>query len=175
MAQAAAAGTGVGGSLLSAFGNIQQGNQQYAAAKYQAAQLESNAKQAEAAGQRDMQDQLRQSALLQSRALAVAGASGAGATDPTVLKIISGIAGEGQLAAETALFNANEQARGMRNQGAATMFEGKQVRAASRIKALSTVLSGAGNAAMAGSKFNNGGWFGMGNAGGFGGVTPIGE
>ena len=106
---------------------------------------------------------------MQSRALAVAGASGAGATDPTVLRLISGIAGEGALAAQTAMFNANEQARGMRNQANSTKFEGKQAKSASKMKAISTVLSGAGSAAMAGSRFNNGGWFGMGNAAGYGG------
>ena len=168
MAQAAAP-LAIGGSLLSAFGSLTEGRQMYAASQYQAKQMESNAGQAEAAGQRDAINQLRQSELMQSRALAVAGASGAGATDPTVLRLISGIAGEGALAAQTAMFNANEQARGMRNQASATRFEGKQAKSASKIKAISTVLSGAGSAAMAGSRFNNGGWFGMGNAAGYGG------
>lgn len=170
MAQLAAP-VAIGGSLLSAFGSLTSGEQQYSAAKYQAAQLQQNAVQAEAAGQRDAANQIRQSELMQSRALAVAGASGAGAVDPTVLRIIAGIAGEGELAAQTAQYNASEAARGMRNQANATMFEGKQAKSASKIKALSTVLSGAGNAAMAGSRFNNGGWFGMGNAAGYGGYT----
>jgi hypothetical protein len=170
MAQLAAP-IAIGGSLLSAFGSLQDGRQQYAAAQYQADQLRKNAGQTEAAGQRDAENQTRQSALLQSRALAVAGASGAGAVDPTVLKLIAGIATEGDLAARTAMYNADEQARGMRNQAAATVFEGKQAKKASKVKALSTFLSGMGNAAMAGSRFNNGGWFGMGNAAGYGGYT----
>ena len=161
MAQMAAAAS-IGGSLLSAFGSLEKGKEQYKAAKYQAAQLQSNANQAEGSGQRDAIAQLRQSDLLQSRALAVAGASGAGAVDPTVLRIISGIAGEGQLAANTAMYNANEAARGMRNQAAAGLYEAKQAKKASMITALSTVLSGAGSAGMAGSKFSNGGWFGQG-------------
>lgn len=174
MAQMAAlaGGMSMGGSLLSAFGSLTQGREQYAAAQYQAKQLYQNAGQAEAAGQREAAVQIRQSELLQSRALAVAGASGAGTVDPTVLRIISGLAGEGQLAANTAMYNAGEAARGMRNQAAAGIFEGKQAKKASKVAALATVLSGAGNAAMAGSRFNNSGWFGMSGPSGVGGYTP---
>lgn len=173
MGQMAAVGgaMSIGGSLLSAFGSLQQGKAQYQAAKFQAAQLNQNASQAEAAGQRDAIGQLRQSELLQSRALAVAGASGAGAMDPTVLRLISGIAGEGQLNADTAMFNAGEDARGMRNQAITGIYEAKQAKRASKIQALSTMLSGAGNAAMAGSKFNGGGWFGQASPSGYGGYT----
>jgi hypothetical protein len=173
MAQAAAP-IAIGGSLLSAFGSMTEGRQQYKAATYQAAQMEQNANQAEASGQLEATNQLRQSALLQSRALAVAGASGAGAVDPTVLRIISGIAGEGALAASTAQYNGMEQARGMRAQAGATRYEGAQGVKAAKIKALSTILSGAGNGAMAASRFNNGGWFGMGNAAGYGGYSQAG-
>jgi hypothetical protein len=161
----------IGGSLLSAYGTLEQGKEQYKAAKFQANQLRQNANQAEGAGQRDAQVQMRQSALTQSRALAVAGASGAGAVDPDVLRIISGLAGEGQLAADTAMYNANESARGMRNQAAVGMYEAKQAKRASKLAALTTMLGGAGNAAMAGSKFNNGGWFGQGSPSGYGGYS----
>ncbi len=164
MAQIAAP-LAIGGSLLSAFGSMSEGKAQYKAAQFQAAQLDQNAGQAKAAGQRDAAQEIRQSELLQSRALAVAGASGAGAVDPTVLRIISGLAGEGALAAQTAMFNADEQARGMRTQAAATRFEGAETRKASKVRAISTILSGAGTAAMAGSRFSNGGWFGMGRPG----------
>ena len=86
--------------------------------------------------------------LLQSRALAVAAASGGGALDPTVLNLIGGIAGEGQLAADTERYNAAVDAQGMRTQAAATEYEGKlalanakRSRTASFIKA-GTVLAG---------------------------------
>lgn len=170
MAQLAAPAA-IGGSLLSAFGSLEQGKQMFAASRYQAGQLRQNAGQAEAAGQRDAIAQLRTSDLLQSRALAVAGASGAGAVDPTVLRLIAGLAGEGQLNASMAMFNAGESARGMRNQAHATEFEGKQSKTASKIAALATMLTGAGNAAMASSRFNNGGWFGMSGPSGYGGYA----
>jgi hypothetical protein len=70
-----------------------------------------------------------------------------------------------------AMFNAGESARGMRNQAHATEFEGKQSKTASKIAALATMLTGAGNAAMASSRFNNGGWFGMGGPSGYGGYA----
>lgn len=166
-----AGGMSIGGSLLSGYGTLKQGNDQYAAAQFAANQLRQNAGQAEAAGQRDAAVQVRQSALLQSRALAVAGASGAGAVDPDVLRAIAGLAGEGQLAADTAMYNAKESARGMRNQAEAGMFEAKQTKKGSKVAALATMLSGAGNAATAGSRFNNGGWFGQGSPSGYGGYT----
>jgi hypothetical protein len=146
------------GTVLSATGNIaagnaaaRQGQASQNLANYQAAQLEQNAGQQIAAGQGDAEAVLRQSRLLQSRALAVAAASGGGALDPNVLKIIGGIAGEGQLAADTTRFNASETARGMRNQAAATRYSGAQAAAAgqiaersSRTSALTTMLSGVG-------------------------------
>ena len=55
-----AGGMSIGGSLLSGYGTLKQGNEQYAAAQFAADQLRQNAGQAEAAGQRDAAVQVRQ-------------------------------------------------------------------------------------------------------------------
>lgn len=151
------AGGSVLGTVLSAKGQADAGNAaarkgkaERALADYQAAQLDQNAGQEVAAGQRASAEALHQSKLLQSRALAVAAASGGGALDPNVLKIIGGIAGEGALSAEMQQYNAAESARSMRNQAKATRYSGyqaelagREAKKASKYGVMSTVLQGA--------------------------------
>ena len=105
--------------------------------------LEENAKQTTAAGHHQAREYRRRSDLAMSRALAVAGASGAGVVDPSVLNIIGGIAGEGERGAETLMFNAGSDARFMGTQATATRFSGKQVRRAGMTTALGMGAYGA--------------------------------
>lgn len=145
------------GTVLNAFGAIKSGNAaadagraQQLQAEYQAQQLEQNAGQDIATGQRAAAEQLRQARLLQSRALAVAAASGGGAMDPSVLNIIGGIDMEGKLAADIEMYNAKESARGKKDDARALRYTGqeyaaagKETKRASRLTALTTVLGGA--------------------------------
>ena len=95
------------------------------AAKYVSAQLRQNAGQARAAGQRQVYDLDRNTQMIQSRALAVAAASGGGASDPGVVSIMAQTAAEGAYRKAMALFNAEDKAQGMEDQAEATMYEGK--------------------------------------------------
>lgn len=147
------------GTGMSVFGQLQQGKAQEKAAKYEAQQMDANAKQVEASGQHAAIEQRRQSELLQSRAQAVAGATGFGMVDPDVLKIIGGITEEGERAFQSELFNSRSQANQMKAQAGATRYEGAQVRRATRIGAAATALSGVADAAS-GYKF-----FGQSNPG----------
>ena len=144
MPQIAATAFPIVGSMVSARGITNAGSAQNQAANFEANQLEINAGQVQAASHRDAMDQMRQSELLQSRALAVAGASGGGAMDPTVLRIIGGIAREGKLASETKLFNGLSEANAMRTQAGATRYQGSQIESASKTQALATMMSGVG-------------------------------
>ena len=139
----AMAGANVLGTVMSAGGAASAGYGAEQAARFQAAQLRQNAGQQEAAAQRTAAEDIRQGELMISRAMAVAGASGAGVTDPTVLNIIGNISKEGKLASLTSLYEGESAAAGMRRQAAAAEFEGGQVRKAGEIKAMSTLLSGA--------------------------------
>lgn len=130
------------GSLLSAKGEIDAGKSADRAARYRARQLEQNAGQAVAAATVDAQEEERKSALIASRAIAVAAASGAGTLDPTVVRILQGIKAEGALASATQMYNGYEEARGMREGAKATRFEGKAYKRAGKTKGLSTLLSG---------------------------------
>lgn len=144
-------GTGMqaAGQLQSGKAAANTGLAQQKASEFEAQQLEQNAGQAQAASQRSAIEELRKSMLLQSRAIAVAAASGGGALDPTVMALVGNLSKEGQLAAETQIYGGDERARAMRNQAKASRYEGAQraeagrvAERASKVSAGSTILSG---------------------------------
>ena len=92
----------------------QEGAHRQAAANIEAAHMEQQATLSIAAAQRQMLDERRQARLLQSRALAVAGASGAGAGDKTVVDIIGDIGAEGAYRQSVALYEGLERSRELR-------------------------------------------------------------
>lgn len=141
------AGLSLAGTAMSTVGSIRQGQAQQQAAEFEARQMDVSAKGVEAAGQHAAIERRRQSELLQSRAQAAAGASGFGAVDPDVLRIIGGITEEGERGFQAELFNAQQQATGMRSQAIATRFEGREAVKAGQTRAISTALSGAADAA----------------------------
>jgi hypothetical protein len=100
------------------------GQRRNVASQFEAEQLEQQAGQTLAAQQRVAIEEKRKADLLASRALAVAGASGGGASDPTVVRIIAGIAGEGSYRASVALYRGEDQARRLRMGEKAKRFEG---------------------------------------------------
>lgn len=130
------------GGLASAYGSILEGNEAERLAKLQAAHLRENAGQTEAAGQQASEEEIRKSELTLSRMIAVAAASGGGAADPTVLKLASGAAAEGELAAGMQRYNAASAARGMRIQAGLTEQEGAAKKRASRWRAAGGLLTG---------------------------------
>jgi hypothetical protein len=97
-------------------------------AEFSAKQMEVNAGQELATSQRNAAEELRVSEAMQSRALAIAGASGAGADDPTMRHIIGSIAEEGQLAAQAHLYQGTEAARSLRLSAEVARWEGKKAR-----------------------------------------------
>lgn len=162
-------------SLLSAYTGY-QGNQLSAAsmqhgaavrmqaAQFEQQQAEQQATQATAGSQREAATQKLETDYLVSRQLALAGASGAGASDPTIVNLIAQTRGIGSYKAATALYQGEEQARQLRLQGAAAMFEGESaaqdmgLRAKSyRLASYGSLLSGAGQAYGMYAKYGMGG------------------
>jgi hypothetical protein len=86
----------------------------------------------------------RRTDLLASRALAVAAASGGGASDPTVVNTIAGIAQEGAYRKAVALYRGDEEARKLTMQAEAAEFEGEN-------RAFSERLTGTGGFIRAGT------------------------
>jgi len=135
-----------------------QGKAQQEMNYFEAAQMESAAGQQQALAQRNAQDELRKSAIAQSQALAMAGASGAGVSDPDVTKILGDIAAEGRLAADTHLYNGDEAAKSLKINAKMSRWQGDQARKGLNVQAnallqqakvqqLQTVLNVAGSAA----------------------------
>jgi hypothetical protein len=126
----AAASTG-----MSILGGINQSNAQRAAgdaayqnalmraqmANVQANQLDHDAGQAEAASQRQAEDERRKGIIAVGRLRAVMGAAGAGFDD----NLLASLQGRGDYNAASALYSGSEKARGMRNQAALDRWSGQ--------------------------------------------------
>lgn len=157
----------VGGNVLDAFGKLQAGQAAKAAGQraqtelnFEAAQYDQNAGQAVAASQRSAFDEERKARLVASRALAVA-AAGGGASDPTVVKTIADITGEGAYRAGIALYGGEEQSRRLTMAAEAKRYEGEVAKIggeeAKRSYDLSAIgsLFKAGGSASGGSLYQN--------------------
>lgn len=130
-------------TVMSMKGQQQQGAQAQANANYQATQLEQGAGQQVASSQRAMLSDEQQERLAQSRALAVAAASGGGVSDPTVVGILSRLSGEGAYRGMVDLYQGQEKARQMNDQAVATRMMGGDSSSNSKYSSAATLVSGA--------------------------------
>lgn len=138
------------GTVISANQQRNAGIQSQMNADFEASQMERQAGQELAVSQRQAEQARRESRYAQSRAQAVAAASGAGATDPTVVNLIGGIEKEGEYNALTALYNGQQNADALRTGGSIKRQTGKAYRSAGNTNAFATVLSGASSMARYG-------------------------
>lgn len=120
-----------------------------ASAEFEAAQLDTEAGQSVGVGMRNAQDETLKALYANSKALALVGASGAGASDPTVMNVLARTAGEGAYRSALALYEGEAQARidqmraqALRYQGAVGVDDAAAASRAANMGALSTVLSG---------------------------------
>lgn len=146
----------IGSTILSAGSQLARGDaasvigrRRKAQAEYEADQLEQEAEASRGVGLRGGADAAMQTQLVNSAAIARAAASGAGASDPTVVNIIARTAGEGAYRQALALYEGEAQARmdrmkatALRYEGATAEADSKFARNQSRIGAASTLLSG---------------------------------
>lgn len=142
MAQAIPLALMAGSTILQAGGTIAGANAQAGQLKSEATQLDALAGTDRASAQRTGSEQKRQARLLQSRALAVAAASGGGASDPTVINILSRLEGEGEYRSLVALYEGEEVARSKEAQASARRKEAKNVKRAGYLSAAGKVLEG---------------------------------
>lgn len=133
--------TSVVGGLIGASAELEAGKaaerageQQQALSEFEARQAEINAGQERASAQRAAMEERRRARLIQSRQQAVAGASGAGALDPTVLDLQADAEAEGEYGALTRLYAGEEAARGYRMQAAGSRYEGQVARYAGKVR-----------------------------------------
>lgn len=130
----------IGSTIMSASGALQQGREAKAQAYSQASQLDASAGQDRASAQRAAAEQRRQAKLAQS---ALQARAGGGGLDAGVVTLDTGIEGEGEYRALTALFQGEEQARGKEFAASNARATGDAQKRASRTRAFSSILSGA--------------------------------
>lgn len=147
------------GALGESRGNLQQGEQaiiagqrRKVAAQFEAEQYLINAGQTVASSQIAAAEARRQAGLVESRILAVAAAGGGGASDPTIINLISKTHARGAYNSAVALYQGEDQARSMRMAAAAKNYEGQLAEEAGYMKdqafrsaAGLSILKGAGS------------------------------
>lgn len=112
------------GAILSGASARLAGSRKRVALQFEADQLVQQGGNAMGSAQRAAEEERRAARLLASRALAVAGASGAAASDPSVVNLISRVAGEGAYRGMVALYKGQEQKRVAMMQAAGRRYEG---------------------------------------------------
>ena len=157
----------IGGTVLGSMGQLSQGRaagevarRRKAASEFEARQLLQAGEQAVSVSQQSASEQSRMGGIAKSRALALAAASGAGASDPTVMRIISDLDAEIAYRRGVALYEGAETARLRRAQASARRYEGdvamadaEAARRASRSGAFTTLLTGGARAATMFDKY----------------------
>lgn len=157
----AGAVTSVAGGFSAAKAARTTAERQQAAAEFEAAQMTQASGQAIASSQREAEEQRRQARLLQSRAIALSGASGASVTDPTVLNLIGDISSKGAYRAAVALYQGEDKARQLNTGADAKLYEGEVAMETGRNKAKAYQLQGItgaiGSASTMFGKYGGGG------------------
>lgn len=130
------------GTAASAVGTVAAGAAERDNQNFIAKQEEMKAKEEFAASQRDAQQARREATIAQSRqqALAAASGGGAGSDAPTIVKLMSDVAGQGELNAGSAIYGGQQRAAGLRDSASARRRSGKA-------SFLGSVLGGFGQAA----------------------------
>ncbi len=129
-------------TVVSTAGAIQQGVDARHQADEQTIALRNQANADQAAAERTAINSRRQTAYVVSRGQALAAASGAGATDPTVMSVLGQISGEGEYHALTSLYEGGTQGQNLNSQATAASSEGKAYQRAGYLKGISTLLTG---------------------------------
>jgi len=133
------------GALVSGVGTIASGVAANRAAQQDALNMEAQGKEEIAASQRDALTKRREAALVNSRAQAIAAASGGGAGEdaPTIVKLMSQTAGEGEYNAQSMLFGGKSRQQGMIQGAKSRRAEGKASLLGSVFGGFGTMAKGA--------------------------------
>jgi hypothetical protein len=134
---------GLIGTAVSAYGTIAGANAQASAMEYQARVARQKATQEEAVGQRNALETQRKTKLAQSQLQARAAASGAGASDPTVVDLATGIEGRGKYMGGLQQWQGDNRAWDYRTDAVGKEASAQSVRSGGQLSAFGTILGGA--------------------------------
>lgn len=123
-----------GGAFLEIMGTLEQGKlariqseRRQVYAQFNKQEAEKRAGAAIAISQRQAGEERRKAEYEASRALAVAAASGAGVSDPTIVRLIANVKGEGAYRANVALYEGEARARQLRLAGFTSNFNDSNI------------------------------------------------
>lgn len=133
---------GVGGTLLSAKGGLDNASYQAAVQRAEAAALAQKANQDAAAGEQQQIARARTTELALSRAQALGAASGTDATSPDILTTEGRIAQQGSYNSASALYDGLAKARTDTYQGDIDLFNANRTQAGAPLAATGTILQG---------------------------------
>lgn len=146
IATVASAAFSIAGGVASANSSMAMADASTKQAEYKAKQLEEQSNEARAASQRTAEDERHKEQIAGSTLQARAAASGAGATDDTVIKLDSDMASKGEYNALGELYNGENRARGIQMQADSSRFDGQIQKMGYESKATSSLISGFGDA-----------------------------
>lgn len=132
--------------VVGAAGAIQQGQAANEAAKFEAQQQEMQGKEEFAASQREADQARKEAELVQSRQQAVAASSGGGAADPTIVRLMTDTAQQGELNAQSSIYGGESRKRGLFDQAMGTRMTGKAALTGSYLGAMGALAGGFGKA-----------------------------
>lgn len=143
----------IGGTALQAIGAIQQGRAADVSAKFEAKQIEQNAKQREAIAQREAIVRAQKIRESQNQYILRNAAGGVSMTSPSVAQILGGFEEDINYERSVALYQGAEEATGMRTQAQATRIAGKQARSSGLTSGVSSLVGGTVRAATLADKY----------------------
>lgn len=133
---------GIGGTVLTAGGDIYAGRAEKRSADDEAAQLNRRALARRAEAQSGAREDRRQARLVQSKARARVAASGGSLADPSIVNYMADAEGEGEFAALTRLYEGYEEAAGLDDAATVRRREGRAARTAGYLRGLSSAFAG---------------------------------
>lgn len=133
---------GLASAGAQAYSSIQSGKAQKANAESIAIQKERAGKAAQAEAQQQAIQERKKANYAESRALAVASASGAGVNNPTVQNLLGNLQEQGDYNVLSTLYSGDSEAEQYNLSATATRNEGRAAKRASYLNAGSTILQG---------------------------------
>lgn len=133
-------GLAVSSTVLTGVGGLARMSAEKSIARSVAQQAHREASMARGSAQRAASEEIRQSRLAASRARAVAAASGAGVTDPSIVNRLADLETEGLYGALSRLFTGETEARGLEDYAASAKRTARSRNIATAMQTASTVF-----------------------------------
>ena len=135
-------GFDIASMILQAGGGLYAGQKDKSAAYREADQLQAKANIRRGETQRAATEERRQGKIAQSRALAVAAASGGGVADPTVTNLMGDIETESEYRALSRMYEGETESQALERAATARKKEGRAARTAGVMRAATSLLTG---------------------------------